>query len=61
MKTLIIAAAAIATLAAAAAPALADTVVREGPRGVAVIHRPFHHHPHRVVIFRHGHRIVVYR
>jgi hypothetical protein len=60
MKKLILAAAAITALGAAAAPAMADTVIKEGPRRVIVEHRPMHH-LHRVVMFRHGHRIVVYR
>ena len=49
-------------LAAASAPAMAETIVREGPHRVIVTHRPvFHHHMRRVVFFRHGHRIVVFR
>ena len=67
MKKFILAAAAVAafgvTLAAASAPAMAATIVREGPHRVIVEHRPImrHHHLRRVVFFRHGHRVVVFR
>ncbi len=60
MKKLILATAAIASLAAATMPAAAQPIVREGPHGrVAVV---THSAPvmHRHVIVRHRHRVMIW-